>query len=139
MTDEIKIIAKWHKYSDNTGETKPREWAERMVNEFRAVWVDSNTISIALKRKDFMKHIKQRDNYTCVFCGYRGTTIDHLIPKSKGGLMTPLNTVCSCRVCNKNKGSKSLEEFLSAEDYTRVLNYMKNIKKQYQTGVLKAE
>lgn len=60
------------------------------------------------------KKIFERDRYKCVYCGYAGTTdeltLDHVIPKSKGGDSTNHNLVTSCRLCNNKKGDKSLEE-----------------------------
>lgn len=56
----------------------------------------------------------RRDNWQCQYCGKRGNkknlTIDHVIPRSKGGENTYENTVASCVKCNSFKGSKSLEE-----------------------------
>lgn len=51
------------------------------------------------------KNVKIRDNYTCVYCGKENLkgincTIDHVIPKSRGGKDTFENTVCSCKPCN---------------------------------------
>lgn len=50
-----------------------------------------------------------RDGYTCVYCGKRATTIDHVVPQSKGGLSTYENCVASCEPCNALKDDKSLE------------------------------
>lgn len=56
----------------------------------------------------------ERDNWTCQYCRKVGTrktmTIDHVIPKSKGGQNTFENTVACCMKCNSLKGSKSLKE-----------------------------
>lgn len=49
--------------------------------------------------------------YTCVHCGkkYRKNSIDidHIIPKSKGGLNNPENLQCLCIHCNRSKGNKT--------------------------------
>lgn len=57
------------------------------------------------KRKVFI-----RDNFSCVYCGNKATTIDHVHPQSKGGGNSFSNCVASCVKCNSKKGSKSLEE-----------------------------
>ena len=55
--------------------------------------------------------IYKRDNYECVYCGSKKTlTIDHVIPKSKGGKNSWENLVTSCFKCNLKKGDKTLEE-----------------------------
>jgi len=53
-----------------------------------------------------------RDNFTCQYCGRHGheLTIDHIIPRSRGGLHTWENVVSACRPCNHRKGGKSLAE-----------------------------
>ncbi|MBI9051044.1 MAG: HNH endonuclease [Anaerolineaceae bacterium] len=56
--------------------------------------------------------IFRRDNFTCQYCGRktRRLTIDHIIPRSRGGSNTWENVVTSCPVCNHRKGGKLLEE-----------------------------
>ena len=53
-----------------------------------------------------------RDNYTCQYCGTRGKdlTIDHVIPRHRGGKHTWENLVSACRACNHRKGGKTLDE-----------------------------
>ena len=56
-------------------------------------------------------NIFKRDKHACVYCGSKERlTIDHVIPKSKGGKNTWDNLVTSCFPCNHRKGSKSLAE-----------------------------
>ncbi len=53
----------------------------------------------------------RRDGHACVYCGSKkNLTIDHIIPKSKGGDNTWKNLVTCCSPCNLKKGDKSLEE-----------------------------
>lgn len=55
--------------------------------------------------------IKRRDNNTCQYCGAKPAgTIDHIIPKARGGGSTWGNMCVACKQCNFRKGSKSLEE-----------------------------
>lgn len=52
-----------------------------------------------------------RDRYTCVYCGTKkNLTIDHILPKSRGGKNTWLNMVTCCSSCNRQKGDKTPEE-----------------------------
>lgn len=55
--------------------------------------------------------IHKRDDFQCQYCGaYRNLTIDHVIPKSKGGGDTWDNLVCCCYRCNIKKGDLLLHE-----------------------------
>ncbi len=60
------------------------------------------------------RNIYMRDHYTCQYCGIRPhkeeLTIDHIIPKSKGGKSTWENVVLACQKCNTKKGSYSLKD-----------------------------
>lgn len=60
------------------------------------------------------ENVFKRDNYECVYCGetYRRVlTIDHVIPKSKGGPDSWENWVTACRNCNHEKADLTLEEY----------------------------
>jgi 5-methylcytosine-specific restriction endonuclease McrA len=53
----------------------------------------------------------KRDKFRCVYCGsQRHLTIDHVIPKSKGGQNTWSNMVTCCSKCNSKKGDRTPEE-----------------------------
>jgi hypothetical protein len=53
----------------------------------------------------------RRDNYACVYCGNkRNLTVDHVIPKSRGGQNTWLNLVTCCSHCNRVKDNRTPEE-----------------------------
>ncbi len=58
--------------------------------------------------------VKKRDNYTCQYCGVRPsrthTTIDHVIPVSKGGQSSYENCVTACYKCNNKKNDRLLSQ-----------------------------
>ncbi len=58
--------------------------------------------------------ILARDHYRCQFCGVRGSafdlTLDHILPRSRGGRTVAENLVTSCKECNNRKGSRTPEE-----------------------------
>ena len=58
------------------------------------------------------KNILQRDQNSCQYCGYKGDklSIDHVIPRSRGGLDTWENVTTACLSCNVFKGNKTPEE-----------------------------
>lgn len=56
-------------------------------------------------------NIFKRDNFQCQYCGTtKELTLDHLVPKAKGGRSTWNNLVTACKRCNAKKGNYSLEE-----------------------------
>jgi len=55
--------------------------------------------------------IFRRDNHECVYCGSkRDLTIDHVLPRSRGGRNTWTNLTTCCQKCNLKKGDKTPEE-----------------------------
>lgn len=54
------------------------------------------------------RSLLSRDNYTCQYCGSveHPLTIDHVIPKSRGGKTEWTNVVAACVSCNRKKGNK---------------------------------
>lgn len=57
------------------------------------------------------KNVFRRDNNTCQYCGStENLTLDHIIPKSKGGTTSWDNLVTACNRCNNKKDNKNLHE-----------------------------
>ncbi|NEA44375.1 HNH endonuclease [Streptomyces sp. SID11385] len=51
-----------------------------------------------------------RDRHRCAYCGRRATTVDHVVPKSRGGADSWLNTVASCAEDNHRKADRTPEQ-----------------------------
>jgi 5-methylcytosine-specific restriction endonuclease McrA len=51
-----------------------------------------------------------RDRHRCAYCGGRATTIDHVLPASRGGPWSWLNTVAACESCNLRKADRTPQE-----------------------------
>ena len=53
------------------------------------------------------KNILARDRHTCQYCGARNgkLTLDHVLPRSRGGASSWENLVAACQDCNTRKGS----------------------------------
>jgi Restriction endonuclease len=83
-----------------------KDIAVRMVQEGAAGIIHPRLIHKLYTKSDFRLLILQRDNYVCRYCGQFGDTIDHVMPKSKGGLSSPMNCVCACSDCNLLKADK---------------------------------
>ena len=106
----------------------------REVSEFRAKnfreeeddWVRTATSEIQVPRvirllgyekmpkhtvKFNRRNIFARDNNQCQYCGKRFATtelsLDHVVPRSQGGLSSWDNVVCACVACNVKKGGRT--------------------------------
>ncbi len=84
--------------------------------------------------------IYERDSYTCRYCGFLSApdfeawwagslTVDHIIPRIRGGSSSDDNLVTSCRSCNAAKGGKSFDSFEAAKDH--VLKYRDTVGRDY--------
>lgn len=56
--------------------------------------------------------IFRRDNFTCQYCGKQAPklTVDHVVPRYRGGRRTWDNLVTACPRCNVRKGGRTLHE-----------------------------
>ncbi len=73
----------------------------KLIKFVRAVYRSSVPLS--------KKNIFIRDQYICQYCGRscrKHPTIDHIVPKSRGGKFSWNNVVTACLHCNQKKGSK---------------------------------
>ncbi len=66
----------------------------------------------AVQRKISRRALFARDGWRCVYCGnYAGRlTLDHVVPRSRGGESVWENVVTSCAPCNLRKGDRLPEE-----------------------------
>ncbi len=69
-------------------------------------------ISLPYRKVILNRHnIFKRDQNQCQYCGKtRELTLDHLIPRSKGGKFVWTNLVTACLSCNAKKGDKLISE-----------------------------
>jgi 5-methylcytosine-specific restriction endonuclease McrA len=59
------------------------------------------------RRKITRRAVFARDDWTCQYCGSRSNlTVDHVVPRCKGGASTWDNIVASCAPCNRRKGDR---------------------------------
>ena len=66
----------------------------------------------AIKRRISRRALFARDGWKCVYCGTSSgrLTLDHVIPRSRGGDSVWENVVTACAPCNLRKGDRLLEE-----------------------------
>jgi 5-methylcytosine-specific restriction endonuclease McrA len=51
-----------------------------------------------------------RDGHRCQYCGERADSIDHVLPRSRGGPNTWENVAAACRPCNMTKRDRTPDE-----------------------------
>jgi hypothetical protein len=51
--------------------------------------------------------VLDRDGYRCGYCGGHASTVDHVLPRSRGGRNTWTNTVAACAGCDGRKGDRT--------------------------------
>lgn len=58
------------------------------------------------------RNILRRDSYKCAYCGRSDLplTIDHILPRARGGSDSWENLVCACTICNNKKGDRTPDE-----------------------------
>src|SRR5919206_1977938 len=69
-------------------------------------------VSVPFRRRVAVSRraVMARDGGLCQYCGSRADSIDHVIPRSKGGTHTWDNVVAACRPCNARKEDRYLHE-----------------------------
>jgi len=74
----------------------------------------------AVQRKISRRALFARDNWRCAYCGMSGgkLTLDHVVPRSRGGDSVWENVVTSCAPCNLKKGDRLPEEVSMELGYT---------------------
>lgn len=76
-------------------------------------------LSPKIARKQFREGIFKDWEWCCAYCDKQlsssEATIDHVVPKHKGGHSTRNNMVCSCAACNRNKGSQNVFEYMNPD------------------------
>jgi len=102
------------------GKAESVESSPRVVRSPSRVFPLPSVIRLAVYiRKPFLervafnkKNILRRDGYTCQYCSRRGEklTVDHVMPRSRGGQTTWTNVVAACLRCNLFKGNRTVEE-----------------------------
>ena len=74
-------------------------------------WVQTQYKSVPLTKPNLFK----RDNYTCLYCNTKLTakelTIDHIVPRSRGGGDTWENWATACKKCNGEKSDLDVLEW----------------------------
>ena len=86
-----------------------------MINCEQDLLVNLIELSTKNARRKFRQSIFESWEWKCAYCDkdldIDSATIDHILPKFKGGHNVKSNMLCSCSKCNRSKGSSLLEEW----------------------------
>jgi len=91
--------------ADETRHIGPHPWPKvlRLVRYVYEKWLDRQA-------RWHRGGVFIRDRHRCAYCGGKATTIDHLLPRSRGGRWEWLNCVAACAKCNEYKADRTPEE-----------------------------
>lgn len=83
----------------------PRPRVLRLVRYVVTKWMHRGNPPAWTRRR-----VLQRDGFACVYCEGRASTIDHVLPVSRGGTSCWENTVAACGDCNQRKSNRTPRE-----------------------------
>lgn len=100
------------------GHAKTLEWYDKWVVHSPSVSMKVPAVMVSetyIKKKNTVRfsrlNLLIRDDFTCQYCSKKlnaiDLTVDHVIPRVKGGKTRWENIVCACYICNSIKGHKS--------------------------------
>ena len=91
-----------------------------MINCEQDLLVNLIELSPRNARRKFRQSIFESWEWKCAYCDkeldIKSATIDHIVPKYKGGHNVKSNMVCSCSKCNRSKGSVLLEDWYNSSN-----------------------
>ena len=106
LKDKAEVLEATEQRVRSAGLSIPVPLVIRLVYYVRVPY----RLNVPLSRRTVL----MRDNYTCQYCGAQPSqselTVDHIVPKVRGGETSWENVVCACRDCNLSKGSRLLSE-----------------------------
>ena len=86
-----------------------------MINCEQDLLVNLIELSPRNARRKFRQSIFESWEWKCAYCDKdldtKSATVDHIVPKFKGGHNVKSNMICSCSKCNRSKGSVLLEDW----------------------------
>ncbi|GGZ28314.1 HNH endonuclease [Echinicola pacifica] len=117
--EKVSVLADYAMHSIRTVDREYKYPAVLRLDEYKSVPYRG----VMLNRTNLFR----RDNNECQYCGSpKQLTIDHVVPRSKGGPTTWTNLITACHRCNVQKGDKRPEEvgmLLSRKPFRPSLSY----------------
>ena len=97
----------------------------KLLSSPRQYLFNLKTTSSAEALRMWRRNVKEKWNYKCAYCGSgKNLTIDHVVPRCKGGTDFTKNVVCCCHSCNQSKSHSPWEEWYFSQDFFNMKNYI---------------
>ena len=97
-----------------------------LYNSPQAYVFNLQTTSSAEAKRLWRSKIKEEWGYECAHCGSQDNlTIDHIVPKAKGGPEFTKNLLCACHDCNQDKAYSPMEDWYLSQEFFNVDRYEK--------------
>lgn len=88
-----------------------------VMNRFKKL--TSGEINWSTSIREYVKEREKKN--VCIYCGKKkDLTLEHILPRSRGGLDIADNAVFVCKSCNSSKGDKRLYEWVGLENRYKV-------------------
>ena len=104
----------------------------KLLSSPRQYLFNLETLNSNEAKRMWRMKIREKWNYKCAYCGSKKElTIDHIVPRCKGGIDFTKNVVCCCHSCNQSKAQTpwedwySSQEFFSFDRYNNIVEWMK--------------
>lgn len=102
LTDKAELVTGTGHVFRSARESFPEPSVVRLSNYVRV----PHQARVAITRRA----VFARDGHRCQYCGGQAENIDHVVPRSRGGLHDWENVVAACRKCNTRKEDRLPEE-----------------------------
>ena len=97
-----------------------------LYNSPQAYVFNLQTTSSAEAKRLWRSKIKEEWGYEFAYCGSQDKlTIDHIVPKAKGGPDFTKNLLCACHDCNQDKAYSPMEDWYLSQEFFNVDRYEK--------------
>jgi len=104
------------------------EYSNFSQGYFREIFLEKKRV-VRKRKKHLSTKIKQLvwsvKSHRCEYCGqklkFKNATVDHFVPRSRGGENSFWNWVLSCEWCNNRKGDLEFKSLAEAQTYLKGL------------------
>ena len=96
----------------------------KLLSSPRQYLFNLKTTSSAEALRMWRRNVKEKWNYKCAYCGSgKNLTMDHVVPRCKGGTDFTKNVVCCCHSCNQDKSHTPWEDWYFSQEFFDVNRY----------------
>jgi hypothetical protein len=110
-----------------------------LYNSAQAYVFNLQTTSSAEAKRIWRSKIKEEWDWECAYCGStENLTIDHIVPRVKGGTDFTNNCLCACHSCNHDKANTPMEDWYLSQEFFDINRYeriQKWIESDLQTNI----